>query len=99
MENTNPQTTLDTEIISLRSIKAFNEHVADILDDRKYPYEKLCATIAQVLAVPQVLVFTADNANATLDYAGSYPVKRVPEDEQPSLSISILRVTRCLKRL
>jgi two-component system phosphate regulon sensor histidine kinase PhoR len=87
MENTNPQTTLDTEIISLRSIKAFNEQVADMLDDRKYPYEKMCATIAQVLAVPQVLVFTADNPNATLDYAGSYPVKRVPEDEQPSLRI------------
>jgi hypothetical protein len=40
MENTNLHTTLDTEIIGLRTIKAFNEQVADILDDKNQPYEK-----------------------------------------------------------
>lgn len=87
MDKTKTTPTIDKEIIGLRAIKAFNEQVADILDDTIRPYDKLCSTIAEITDTAHVLIFTADTENATLDYASSYPSKRYPEDEQPAISI------------
>ncbi|MDQ7025947.1 MAG: ATP-binding protein [Anaerolineae bacterium] len=87
MDKTNPSSTIDTEIIGLRAIKAFNEHVATILDDKIRPYEKLCSTIADIINTSRVVIFSADNENAILDYVGSYPAKRFPADEQPAINI------------